>query len=296
MGTYVGADGDEYSSDEETPEPQPTRVEQASSDLREMMADAPEEAPAPTAAEAAAVVEEMIRLGDREIPASMAPDVTALIDWAASLTPEQYEAINRVLQGDEPEAEYEEEEVEEYEEPDFSDLDEDTANYLRRQQEEIQRVEAELQARAAEIDSLKMVTGEAIYNRQRIEGEEVEQQVKAQFLEEHSLTEEDYPALIATATQLGITPAMVQKLGLEQGFKATLDAALYANPDLRNKTLRTSVEQEVRQSLNAGRKADASALAPQGGTSIPSQAPSNLPVSEKQQAMRREIQDMLNNQ
>lgn len=248
--------------------------------------------------------DEYILLGDRRIPAAMAPDVVDLIDWASSLTPEQSARINAALNATEPDLPPEDRGNSQPAEPatpaadeiPYEELDEVTAKALRAQQERMAQLEAQLAEKAKVVDEVQVLTGQELLRRTREESLAAEARVRDEFLEAHSLSEDDYSALVATAGELGITNSLVAKYGPEEGFRKTLDAALYANEDIRTRVLRTTVEQDVRQDLNTDRKQAASALGPQGGTNIPDQTPRALPMSERRRAMARDIETLLNNQ
>lgn len=251
---------------------------------------------------------ETIRIGEREFDARMAEDIVGLVDWASSLTPEQSMRIQQALMAEEEAAAQQGQQPTPPEDPgtqtgeseapqiNYDALDEETAQALRAQQAELERLREMVQTETADIDQIRQYTQQQVVAQTQQQIVAAEQAVREEFIEKYKLSDEDYETLARTAGDLGIVDPFVNQLGLEEGFRRSLDTALYANEELREKLLRGEVERDVRQNLNASRKEAAAALGPQGGTNIPDQEPANLPVSARQRAMRQEIAQMLNGQ
>lgn len=291
MGQFTGAE-------DEVPEPE--TGPSIADEINEIVNPTPEPEPEPepqVETPPPTNLEEYIEIAGQRIPKSMEQSVAELVNWAASMTPEQeqavWEAYQRSING-EPQPSVQQQTAPEPEpEPAYEDLDEDTAKVMREMADRQRRLEEELAAERERLQSIEGATAEQVYRQQYEQGMQVEERIKGEFLAQHGLDEDDYLALTKTSGELGIAGPMVQKFGLEEGLRRTLDAALYANEDVRSKTVEKPVREELTQQANQERKEAQSALNPQGGTSIPDQNPASLPEDEKRAAMKRDIAEML---
>jgi hypothetical protein len=244
------------------------------------------------------------KLGDYEIPASQVDDVVNLVQWASSLSPEQADQINRALAGEvaaasqvaDVEPASNQPSIPSYIE-ELESSDPTMARYMREMYEERIQREQELETRLnevmGELTALEGITGERIYAETQQEVAQVEENVRNNFLAEYGLDDEDYDLLVATAGELNITNSMVQAYGMEEGFRKTLETALYANEDLRNRSVSNEVESRLVAEQTSSRKEAAAGLAPQGGTNLPTSTPAGLPQSERRSAMVRDIEALL---
>ncbi len=292
MGEYVGT--------EETPEV--SRTEDIAADLNNMMegrdlsptqdeVEQPVEQPAPTP-EAPTT----FRVGDAEYDAAMASEINGLVEWASSLTPEQYQAVNNALYGEVQPPEDPAPAPEPAPEPQSYDgVDDETAQILRRQEEELAALKEQIAANATATQE----TQQQVEQRQAQEAaanfQQVETQIRDELAAAYGIDQAEYDRAVQVAGQLGILNGMVQQHGLEGGIRQTIMSAMYADDQLRGKLVGNQVQAGVNQGLADERREAQQALDPQGGTNIPSQDPGNLPMSEKRQAMKADIDKMLGN-
>ena len=321
MGNFVGSDDGEQ-DDQSAPEVD--RRASMAADLNEMLDDstptASEQALADrdagemvdlgltdeTAAEATQPpVEEQpttYQLGDMEIPADQVEGVVGLINWASSLTEEQAARVMAAMNVDakpvapapapEPKVDSVPEFITELEAVDPTVAKAMRELYTDRTQREAE-MEAQLAQYREELNQLESFAGQELAQRTKAQTDSAEELVASEFLEQHNLTAEDYPTLVATAGQLGLTDSFVQKFGLEEGFRKTLEAALYANEDLRSRTVAQAVQAQQVAATTASRKEAAGGLGVQGGTNIPQQNVANLPQSDRRKAMVRDIETLM---
>ena len=295
MGSYTGgSDRTEAMTDDinemlgNTPDPAPEEIEYEEPDptTEEATPQAEPEGPAP------------LRIGEAEYDPTMAEDINNLVQWASSLTPEQYQKLNEALYG-QPEAAPTPPPAPEPEpepEIDYSEVDPDTAAVLKRQAEELAALKAQLAETGQSTAQIQQALNSQQLEQQRAEFAAAEAQVKGEVMEQYSFGEDDYNALVATAGQLGITYPYIQQYGPVEGMRKVLETAMYANPQMQERVINAQAQELARQQLNESRKEAAAALNPQGGTNIPDQNPVNLPVSEKRKAMIADIDAMLGNQ
>lgn len=246
---------------------------------------------------------EVYKLGDMEIPADQIDTVIGLLNWASSLTEEQAARVMAAMNDTPPATPTPptppapaEPEVPEFI-AELEAVDPTVAKAMRELYSERQQREAEMEAQLAqyreELNQLESFAGQELATRTKAQTDSAEELVATEFLDKHNLTADDYPALVATAGQLGITDAFVQQFGLEEGFRKTLEAALYANEDLRARTVSQAVQANQAAATAASRKEAASGLGVQGGTNIPRQDVANLPQSDRRKAMVRDIETLM---
>jgi hypothetical protein len=274
MGDFVGRAGDMADDlnemlDDQQPEVEPEPEEQAP----------PEPEPEPEAPTT-------INIGGIEYPAAMAQDINGLVQWAQSLTPEQYERVNQALMAEQAAAQEQpapepEPEVE-YDDPD-----------LKRLAEEQARLKAELEAERERLQQMEQSSAAQTMEQRRAEFQKVEAEVREDLMSSWDLNDQEYESLVATAAGLNILQPQVQQLGLEEGLRKTMETALFANPDLRQRYIEMEAQSRAHNTISDERKEAAAALSPQGGTNIPDQTPANLPISEKRAAMVEDINQML---
>ena len=281
MGNFVGdSRADDMAADLE--ELTGTEAPSTSDDAPPVTAGEEESAPAETPPP------QTITIGGIEYPAEMAQDINQLVQWASSLTPEQYDRMNRALIEEEtaptPAPEPEPEPEIEYDDPQLESL-------AKRQKE----LEAELEAERERVAQIESSTEQRTMEQFRSEFESAQEMVKAEVMDAYGFDEAEWQQLVGTATKLNIVQGMIREHGLEDGLRQTMQTALYADENLRSTLIQSQAESTVQQRLNDERKQAASALSPQGGTNIPSQNPANLPISEKRQAMVADLNEMLGN-
>lgn len=246
------------------------------------------------------------QLGEMQIPADQVNDVVGLVQWASSLTPEQADRINRALTGDFDQAETSTVPAVENAEPvdqvpsyiaELEQTDPTMARFMREMHDDRVAREREIQQKLdetlVELGQLEAITGRQLVEATYEQTNTVENQVREEFLADNNLSPEDYDVLVATASELNLTNPMVEAYGLEEGFRRTLEAALYANEDLRDRSFRNNIESEIRSELTSQKKEAAAGLAPQGGTNLPTSTPAGLPQSERRSAMVRDIEALM---
>lgn len=286
MGSYTGGDRTEAMTDDinemlGNTEPSP-EVPPAEDDQPEVQE--PDPTPEPPAS---------LRIGDVEYDPGMAEDINNLVQWASSLTPEQYERMNEVLYSQpEPQPQPEPEPEPEL---DLSDVDPETAAVLKRQAEELAALKAQVSQTSQSAEQVQQALNHQQLEQQRTSFAAAEAKVRAEVMEQYGFTDADYDSLVQTAGELGITFPYIQQYGVEEGMRKVLVTAMYANPNMQERVINAQAQALAQQQLNEERKAAAAALNPQGGTNIPAQTPANLPVSEKRAAMIDDINAMLGN-
>lgn len=319
MGSFVGPDDEQQQDNQEQAPPEADQSKPSIRDDVEALLNQPQagsetessptdDTPAPSAEE----VIEAYKLGDYEIPADQVDDVVNLIQWASNLTEEQAAAALAATSGQsqpqidfniEDDTEYEEYEPEQQALPDsiiqMQQTDPATARAMEdmwnAQQRERQLLEEELYEQQRRFQMLEESTGADMATRQQAQYMQAEEAAAGRFSEQYGeINQQTYMALVQKAGELNIVPGLVQQYGEEEGFYRSLEAAMYATPEFRDKTMQQQVQSQVTQAQTSTRKEAAAQLnAPQAGTNIPAQTPDNLPVSERRSAMKRDIEAML---
>jgi len=291
MGEFVGT--------EETETPEVDRSQNIVDDLNEMLADtdtqpvqeevAPEPQPEPEAPQ-------YIQVGEAQYDAAMAEDINQLVNWASQLTPEQYEIVNQALYGQPEQAP--EPTPEPTPEPDpisYDGVDEETAQILRRQEEELEALKARLEETAQQSASTHAEVAQREAAEAQAQFVAIEQNVQQQLAEQYGFDQADFVRATEVAGEMGLLRGMIAQHGMEDGIRQTMMSAIYADEGLRQKVVGNTVDQGVQQKLADERRDAQAALNPQGGTNIPSQDALNLPISEKRAAMKADIDKMLGN-
>ncbi len=291
MGEFVGT--------EETETPEVDRSQNIVDDLNEMLADtdtqpvqeevAPEPQPEPEAPQ-------YIQVGEAQYDAAMAEDINQLVNWASQLTPEQYEIVNQALYGQPEQAP--EPTPEPTPEPDpisYDGVDEETAQILRRQEEELEALKARLEETAQQSASTHAEVAQREAAEAQAQFVAIEQNVQQQLAEQYGFDQADFVRATEVAGEMGLLRGMIAQHGMEDGIRQTMMSAIYADEGLRQKVVGNTVDQGVQQKLADERRDAQAALNPQGGTNIPSLDALNLPISEKRAAMKADIDKMLGN-
>jgi hypothetical protein len=247
----------------------------------------------PPATTPAAPAADFIQIGDMQIPVDQTEAIAGLIQWASSLTEEQAAAAFAISQQPAtgatpatPPAEPPAPAVDPY--ADLRTTYPEIAEQLEAQAAAIEALKADL---TPKVEQVEQMAARQAFDATAAHASEVEATVKAQFLADNKLTDEDYTNIAKTAGSLGLVAPLVEKFGLEDGFKRALDIGLTQVPELANR----AVEQAVIQQTVSGKKEKAGALSPQGGSAPrTSPAPANLPIDEKRRAMTADIEQMIN--
>jgi len=213
MGEFVGT--------EETETPEVDRSQNIVDDLNEMLADtdtqpvqeevAPEPQPEPEAPQ-------YIQVGEAQYDPEQAPEPTP------EPTPEP-DPIS------------------------YDGVDEETAQILRRQEEELEALKARLEETAQQSASTHAEVAQREAAEAQAQFVAIEQNVQQQLAEQYGFDQADFVRATEVAGEMGLLRGMIAQHGMEDGIRQTMMSAIYADEGLRQKVVGNTVDQGVQQKL-----------------------------------------------